>query len=130
MSNSASSGSRPMILIAEDDADSIFYFSMVLRNDYDLETAISVEDALKIMRRRRPDLILLDLSLEGDKDGLDLVRTVRRTPEWKDIPIVAATAHAFNKDEQNCLKAGCNVFLSKPIKMKQLIDTVQSFFPS
>ncbi|NOZ74707.1 MAG: response regulator [FCB group bacterium] len=121
---------RPLILIAEDDPDSVFYFTMVLRRNYDIESVDSVNAALKAMRKKKPDLILLDLSLEGKKDGLDLVRQMRKTPEWKAIPVIAATAHAFERDRLNCMQAGCNGYLPKPIKMKHLIETVQSFLPS
>ncbi|MFQ6613775.1 MAG: response regulator, partial [Fidelibacterota bacterium] len=120
---------RPLILIVEDDADSVLYFTMVLRKNYDLKAADSVNSALKVMKKRKPDLILLDLSLEGKKDGLDLVRLMRKTPAWESIPVIAATAHAFERDRQNCMQAGCNEYLAKPIKMKRLIETVASFFP-
>ncbi|RMF10501.1 MAG: response regulator [Candidatus Neomarinimicrobiota bacterium] len=118
---------HPTILIAEDDAQSLLYFSMVLRQEYRVETARSVDRALSLMKKQPPDLILLDLSLEGKRDGLDLVRLMRKHREWKQIPVIAATAHALKQDRDNCLKAGCDAYLAKPIPMKKLVDTVHAF---
>lgn len=124
--NKKTNTEKPMILMVEDDQDSVFYFTMVLRSDYDLESAESVDEAVEVIQRRVPALILLDLSLEGPQDGLDLVRMIRNDSKLKAIPIVAATAHALNQDRQNCLEAGCDDYLPKPIKMTTLRDTVRS----
>jgi len=91
-----------------------------------VESAESVDEAVEVIQRRVPALILLDLSLEGPQDGLDLVRMIRNDSKLKAIPIVAATAHALNQDRQNCLEAGCDDYLPKPIKMTTLRDTVRS----
>jgi len=72
-------------------------------------------------------LILLDLSLIGNEDGLDLVRWMRKTKTWKETPVIATTAHAFTKDKDNCLVAGCEVYLSKPIKRDILLEKINKY---
>jgi len=73
-------------------------------------------------------LILLDLSLVGDEDGLDLVRWMKKTEKWKDTPVIATTAHAFTTDRDNCMNAGCNDYLSKPISRAELTERVAHYF--
>jgi len=59
---------------------------------------------------------LSDVSLAGDEDGLELVRWMRTTKQWRKTPVIATTAYAFTGDRDNCLATGCNDYLSKPVK--------------
>ncbi|MFQ6607297.1 MAG: response regulator [Fidelibacterota bacterium] len=115
---------KPVILVVEDDMSSQMLFKYFLKDSYDLFFAESVTKAKNSLEEHSVDLILLDLSLEGEEDGLDLVRYLRQTTAWKDIPTIATTAHAFTTDRDNCLAAGCNDFLSKPIQREVLLERV------
>jgi len=70
-------------------------------------------------------LILLDLSLRGDEDGLDLARFLRADDKWDRVPIIALTAHAFAADRDRCMGAGCNDFMTKPFRLAELKETIQ-----
>ena len=74
------------------------------------------------MKKSPVDIVLSDVSLAGNEDGLDLVRWMRKTKTWQKTPVIATTAHAFTKDRDNCLAAGCNDYLSKPIKRENLFE--------
>lgn len=111
---------KPFILVVEDDHHSQLLLKFFLRDKYDLCFVVSVGEALKCLEERDVDLILVDLSLEGDEDGLDLVRWMRKQERWKNTPVIATTAHALTKDRDNCYAAGCDDYLAKPIMRDRL----------
>lgn len=86
-------------------------------------TAASAEEALTVLEREVPSLILMDVQLPGT-DGLELTRRLRADPRFADVPIVAVTAYAMARDEQAAYAAGCNAFVSKPIDTRALGELV------
>ncbi len=66
----------------------------------------------------------MDVSLRGEKDGLQLTREIKQIDKYKDIPIVALTAHAYQRDRTEAYKAGVNYFLTKPVKNEFLLETL------
>lgn len=114
-----SSENRPHILLVEDDYDTNTMMAFTLRQ-YKTSVATSVTAAKDILNNETVDLILLDLSLEGVEDGLDLVRFIRRSQSLAYIPVVAVTAHAFKIDKANVMAAGCNAYFAKPVKMSEI----------
>lgn len=73
-----------------------------------------------------PDLILMDIQLP-EVDGLELIRQLKAHPIWKKVPVIAVTAMAMPGDRDRCLEAGADGYLSKPIEVKQVLSTVESF---
>ncbi|HIK29363.1 MAG: response regulator [Oscillatoriaceae bacterium SKW80] len=73
-----------------------------------------------------PDLILMDIQLP-EVDGLELIRQLKAHPIWKKVPVIAVTAMAMPGDRERCLEAGADGYLSKPIEVKQVLSTVESF---
>ncbi|MEE8437398.1 MAG: PAS domain S-box protein, partial [Candidatus Neomarinimicrobiota bacterium] len=116
---------KPQILIVEDDQSSQRLISFFLRDYYDLKFAASVLEAKEKLRAERIELVLLDLSLLGNEDGLDLSRYMRKSKKWQETPIIATTAHAFTEDRDKCLKAGCNDYIAKPIIREKLIEKMK-----
>ena len=87
----------------------------------------AVVEAKQQLKEQKVDLVLLDLSLIGDEDGLDLTRFMRQSKQWKIVPIIAVTAHAFTSDREKCLQAGCNDYLAKPIRSEKLLEMIKAF---
>jgi CheY-like chemotaxis protein len=58
--------------------------------------------------------------LKGRLNGLELTRLLKESNEYKSIPIIAVTGHAFDKDKDKCLTAGCNDYISKPFNVEEL----------
>ncbi|NQV38791.1 MAG: response regulator [Candidatus Marinimicrobia bacterium] len=115
---------KPLVLLVEDDPDTHKLMGVFLRDQYEIDVADSVAGAKQKMKKNSPELVLLDLSLVGNEDGLDLVRWMRKTKTWKKTPVVATTAHAFTKDKENCIVAGCNDYLSKPMNREKLLEKI------
>ena len=118
---------KPLVLLVEDDPNSQKLVEFYLKGQYELYFAVSVDEAKEQLKKNPIDLILLDLSLVGNEDGLDLVRWMRKTKTWLRTTVIATTAHAFAKDRDNCIAAGCNDYLAKPITREKLIEKISKY---
>ncbi|MFH1852685.1 MAG: response regulator [Candidatus Neomarinimicrobiota bacterium] len=114
------------ILVVEDDRGSQQYIEVLLGNKYRLYFAESVTGARQVLSAIGAcELILLDLSLDGEEDGLDLVRFLKNQEKWRQIPIVVTSAHVFIADKERCLSAGCVDYLTKPLARNKLLECVE-----
>lgn len=115
------------ILVVEDDAINQMYMVSILKKHFNTDTAFSAVAALKKIQSKKYDLILMDISLKGNMNGLELTRHLKNTDEYRDIPIIAITGHTSKGDRQNCQDAGCDEFLPKPFSDSGLIDKIKVF---
>jgi two-component system cell cycle response regulator DivK len=83
-------------------------------------------DALRLARDQRPDLILMDIQLP-EVSGLEVTKWLKEDDELRQIPVVAVTAFAMKGDEERIRQGGCEAYISKPISVGTLIDTVRRF---
>jgi two-component system cell cycle response regulator DivK len=83
-------------------------------------------DVLDLARKRRPDLILMDIQLP-EVSGLEVTKWLKEDPELKATPVVAVTAFAMKGDEERIREAGCEAYLSKPVAVAQFIKTIRRF---
>lgn len=106
----------PKILLIEDEPDTRELVRLTLELDgHEVVEAASAEEGILRARATRPDLILMDLSLGGQFDGLEATKRLRADPSFDDTPIVALTAHAMQGDRERSLAAGCDEHWTKPI---------------
>lgn len=106
----------PKILLIEDEPDTRELVRLTLELDgHDVVEAASAEEGILRARATRPDLILMDLSLGGQFDGLEATKRLRADPSFDNTPIVALTAHAMQGDRERSLAAGCDEHWTKPI---------------
>jgi len=123
--NQASSSGRPKLLLVEDDADTQMMMRIILQNDFELEVAANGAAVREAFRKHRTfDAVLMDISLHGDEDGLQLTKLIRGTSQYRELPIVALTAHASMEHQQLAIEAGCNAVLMKPAKRAKLLATL------
>ena len=115
-----SSSRRMAILIVEDDPHSQLYFTKLLAGLYDTAVADSAADAWDLLHEKDFDLVLMDISLKGDEDGLSLTRRLRTEEAFEKLPIVAVTAYAFPDDRKRAIEAGCTDYLPKPVSSNDL----------
>ena len=117
----------PLILLAEDNEDNISTFSSYLEaKGYRIVVAKDGQEAINLTKAHHPELILMDIQMPG-MDGLEAMRQIRVDPTLGEIPIIALTALAMTGDQERCLKAGANHYLTKPVKLKQLANTIEQF---
>jgi hypothetical protein len=116
------SGAR--ILLAEDEAVNREVTSSLLSDAGQvIDLAEDGIRAVELASKTRYDLILMDMQMPG-MDGLEATRRIRAEGLCADVPIVALTANAFSEDKAQCLAAGMNDFLSKPVDPGLLFGTV------
>jgi len=117
--------SEPLILLVEDREDNrVLAKKLLERAGFRVVEATDGREALERAAAQRPDLLLLDMSLPL-VDGWTVTRTLRQSPDFKDLLIVALTAHAMDGDRERALEAGCDEFLTKPIEMAKFIPTIR-----
>lgn len=114
------------VLIVEDDSVNQGFIKAILnrRGSINSLCAFTAQEALEIIEAEKVDLILMDISLGGDMDGLELTKSLRKSESYSNIPIIAVTAHAFPADRQIIIDAGCDDYLAKPFSSKELVEKV------
>ena len=112
------------VLVVDDDHDTLMLLAMFLRKQRAVvETAGSAPEALEVMKRFRPDVIVSDICMP-DMDGYELMRTVRIREE-RATPAIALTGQRTVDGEQRALLAGYNVFMGKPFKPVELCAAIK-----
>jgi PAS domain S-box-containing protein len=116
----------PLILIAEDNQANIATISSYLgAKGYRIILAKDGQEAVNLTQEQHPDLILMDIQMPG-MDGLEAMNLIRADQQFQHTPILALTALAMPGDKEKCLAAGANDYLSKPIKLKFLVEKIQN----
>jgi PAS domain S-box-containing protein len=118
------------ILVVEDDEPSQELIKILLGKEHRLLISANAEDAWNLLQLEKIDLVLMDLSLRGKIDGLQLTAVIRGVERFRELPIIATTAHAFPRDRQRCLDAGCSEYLSKPFRREDLFALIHQFLPN
>jgi two-component system cell cycle response regulator DivK len=120
------------ILYIEDNPDNMLLVQRALESrGYKLLKAVNGVDGISMAEGNRVDLILLDINLP-DIDGYDVAKRLRRSSkaELAYLPIIAVTANALKGDAERALDAGCDVYMSKPINIRELWARIEAFVPS
>ena len=119
------------ILYIEDNPDNMMLVQRALEaRGYHLLKAVNGLSGVETAEREDVDLILLDINLP-DIDGYEVARRLRSSskPALLHTPIIAITANALKGDAEKALDAGCDVYMSKPINIRELWARVEAFVP-
>jgi len=118
-------GHGRLVLVVEDDPTALGLVSEALRRaDYQVRQATDLEEATRLLGRRRPDLVLLDVRL-GDQSGLDLLPALRSSDRDR-IPVLAISAETTPEDVRRAIEAGCDAFLPKPVGPRLLLARIRT----
>ena len=117
-----------LILIVEDNEKNRILFRDILQTRrYRTLEAETGEEALAVLQKEKPDLILMDIQLPG-KDGITITKEIKGKEETKDIPVFALTSYAMKGDRERMMEAGFDSYLSKPIKVTEFLKKIDDFF--
>jgi two-component system cell cycle response regulator DivK len=120
------------VLVIEDNAANMKLATLLLRTaGHTALCAVDAETGLTLARADQPDLILMDLQLPGI-DGLAATALLKQDPVTAAIPIIALTAMAMKADREKSQLAGCDAYIAKPLRYKDLyaaIDTLLATRP-
>lgn len=121
---------RKTILLVEDNLDNRAIFTVYLRHHgFHVTDTASGETALELARRERPDIIILDISIEGI-DGWTVARRLKESGETRGIPIIALTAHALPEHEERAREVGCDSYLAKPVAPAKVLEEIRRLLPT
>jgi CheY-like chemotaxis protein len=117
---------RPLVLVADDDADILAFVEFRLeREGYEVATATDGIQALGVAVERHPDVAILDIMMPH-MDGVEVTRRIRADEELSHTPVILLTASVADADRVRGAEAGADDFLQKPFdKPEQLIARVQ-----
>ena len=105
-------GNRPVILVAEDSVSNYMVLNNILKKYYTVVWAINGKDALEIVRKRKIDLVLIDIKMH-EMDGITALTKIRKS--FKKLPVIIQTAYAFDENRKLAKQAGASGFIAKPI---------------
>ncbi len=115
----------PLILIVDDEVDIVETLKMALEfNNFRVLCAADGEEALRLVRERQPDLILLDRVLPK-KNGLEVCRELKNDRQTQKIPIIMLSARVQEQDKLQGLECGAADYLIKPFEMDELLKNIQ-----
>ena len=120
------------ILIIEDNRLNLELATDLLEaKGFNVASAQTAEEGLRLAREILPDLVLMDISLPG-MDGLCATKALKADPATRHLTVIGLTAHAMKGDEEIALRAGCDGYLTKPINTRTFVATITDFiaFPS
>jgi len=108
------------ILIVEDNPSNMRLIKLALRaKGYTLLEAIDGKEAIDVVLKEQPDIIILDIQLPK-MSGIEVAGKLKKNPVFRHIPIIAVTAYAMKEDKEKIIQSGCDAYLSKPINVRKL----------
>ena len=118
---------KAYVLLAEDEPTNQYVFKAILESGgYEVTIVANGQVALEAARNRRPDIILLDMMMPV-MDGYKTAGHMIRDTSFDGVPILALTAQAMKGDAEKTLEAGCDDYMSKPIRRAELLEQVDAW---
>ena len=116
---------RKVILNVEDnEAKRKIVRYLFASKGYTVIEAVDGEEGVRMAEQERPDIILMDVQLPK-MDGYEATRRIKANPALRDIPIVAVTSFALSGDDEMAMEAGCDDYIAKPFKPRNLLEKVE-----
>ena len=113
-----------IILVAEDHQNNYDLIDAMIGKIYRLVHAHNGMEAIQLYDRHKPALVLMDIKMP-EIDGLDATRVIREISQ--EVPVIAVSAYAYEKDKAAAIESGCNEFLTKPITADLLKTTINKY---
>ncbi|MBI5663307.1 MULTISPECIES: ATP-binding protein [Ignavibacterium] len=116
----------PKILLVEDDEVNSRLIKIMLEGQFEITWAFDSSEALSLVNSFTYDIVLMDINLKGELNGVETAREIRKLNQYKDTPIIAVTAYALHDEREKILNSGFTGYLSKPFKKEDLIKTLNN----
>jgi len=109
----------PILLLVEDDTDTLKYLEISLRDQYAILSATNGQKALHILEKNKIDLIVSDVMMD-EMDGLEFCKKVKKNPKYQGIPLLLLTAKSIDSQKVEGYQAGADAYLTKPFNLDLL----------
>ena len=116
---------KPRLLHVEDSAQIRLLVSIFLKNEFEIESVESGEQAIKQTESNKYDLILMDINLGGGIDGFETTKKIREIGKYCDIPIIALTTNDYDHVRDECISSKMNAYIRKPFDKAYLLGTIR-----
>jgi len=114
------------VLIVDDSKTELMFLTEVLhKNGFTVRTAENADDAFKRLGEDKPELILMDVVMPG-QNGFQLTRSINRTPEYADIPIIICTSKSLETDRVWGMRQGAKDYITKPVNVDELLGKIRA----
>ena len=114
------------VLIVDDSKTELMFLTGLLqKKGLSVRTAEGAEEAFRRLTEEKPDLILMDVVMPGQK-GFQLTRNISRTPEYSDIPIILCTSKSLETDRVWGMRQGARDYITKPVDPVELFTKIQA----
>ncbi len=117
---------KTILVIEDDEINMKLTLTLLKKGNFKILEAKDAQTGLKLVREHLPDLVLMDIQLP-DMDGLKATQIIKEDPALKDIPIVAVSAYAMDRERKKGLDAGCVGYLTKPINTRTFLNTIEHY---
>lgn len=113
-----------LLLVEDNEMNRDMLSRRLIRRGYEILMAVDGQQGIELARDRKPDLILMDMSLPV-MDGWTATGLLKNEPATASIPVIGLTAHAMAGDREKCLKAGCDDYDTKPVDFVRLLEKIE-----
>jgi twitching motility two-component system response regulator PilH len=114
------------VLIVDDSKTEIMFLTELLQKaGYAVRSAENADDAFKRLAEQKPDLILMDVVMPG-QNGFQLTRSINRTPEYADVPIIMCTSKNLETDRVWGMRQGAKDYITKPVDAAELLGKIKA----
>ncbi len=120
-----SKSGKPKLLHIEDSAQIRLLVSIFLKNEFDIDSVHTGEQAVKQVKQENYDLILVDINLGNGIDGFEATQIIREMEDYKDTPIIALTTNDYNNVREQCITSRINAYIQKPFDKNYLLGTIR-----
>jgi len=119
---------KPLILTVDDNpVNNTLVMSQLMFKDYDVISACSGKEALRLIAEKHPDVVLLDIMMP-EMDGYEVLDAIRENPDTEDLPVIMLSALNDMENHIEATMKGANGYLNKPLISNALIDELQRIF--
>ncbi len=116
-----------LVLLVEDDELNQDITRKYIIRKYGCIATASYDGIMELLKKHKVDLIVMDIALKESLNGLEITKKLKASKDYKHIPVIAATAHASERDYKAAMEAGCADYLAKPFSMNQLLNKIDKF---
>ena len=116
---------QKVLIVDDSKTETMFLTDILQKQGYAVRSAENAEEAMKRLKEDKPDLILMDVVMPG-QNGFQLTRSINRTPEYTDIPIIMCTSKNLETDRVWGMRQGAKDYITKPVDATDLFAKIKA----
>ena len=124
MNSTINKNEKPRLLVVEDDLENQRLIEIYLKRNFRINVCDSEDTFYAQLQKSKFDIFLVDISLRGKKNGLELIKELRSSEEYANSSIICVSAHVFPKDRRNAFNAGVDEFIARPVRNEDMLKCI------